>query len=147
MAVEHTTYVHDIAHVIIDNVQFMMGTSDTSKHIDRFWKQDNVISRFRTFATKYNCHVTLIIHPRKEREEEDLSISSIFGGAKASQEADNILIIQDKRLTSVRGKKYLQVAKNRYSGDIGIVPLDFDKASLSYAQKRKAKSTVAKPVN
>ncbi|KAG7211162.1 hypothetical protein KM043_010486 [Ampulex compressa] len=144
-AVEHTTYVHDIAHVIIDNVQFMMGTSDTSKHIDRFWKQDNVISRFRTFATKYNCHVTLIIHPRKEREEEDLSISSIFGGAKASQEADNILIIQDKRLTSVRGKKYLQVAKNRYSGDIGIVPLDFDKASLSYAQKRKAKSTVAKP--
>lgn len=37
-------------------------------------------------------------------------MSSIFGGAKASQEADNILIIQDKRLTSIRGKKYLQVS-------------------------------------
>lgn len=34
-AVEHATYVHDIAHVIIDNVQFMMGTSEDSKHIDR----------------------------------------------------------------------------------------------------------------
>lgn len=27
-AVEHATYVHDIAHVIIDNVQFMMGISE-----------------------------------------------------------------------------------------------------------------------
>ncbi|XP_072742710.1 mitochondrial DNA helicase isoform X2 [Anoplolepis gracilipes] len=34
-AVEHATYVHDIAHVIIDNMQFMMGMSDESKHMDR----------------------------------------------------------------------------------------------------------------
>ncbi|XP_015127160.1 twinkle protein, mitochondrial isoform X2 [Diachasma alloeum] len=33
-AVEHATYVHDIAHVIIDNVQFMMGMSESSKHLD-----------------------------------------------------------------------------------------------------------------
>ncbi|XP_048515668.1 mitochondrial DNA helicase isoform X2 [Athalia rosae] len=138
-AVEHATYVHDIAHVIIDNVQFMMGMSDEQKHMDRFWKQDAVIASFRTFATKFNCHVTLVIHPRKERDSEDLTTSSIFGGAKASQEADNILIIQDKRLTSVRGKKYLQVTKNRYSGDLGIMMMDFDKASLSYAPKKKSK--------
>jgi twinkle protein len=29
------------------------------------------------------------------------------------------------------------VAKNRYSGDLGIMPLEFDKSSLSYAQKKK----------
>ncbi|XP_024946608.1 twinkle protein, mitochondrial isoform X2 [Cephus cinctus] len=143
-AVEHATYVHDIAHVIIDNVQFMMGMSEESKHIDRFWKQDGIVAAFRTFATKYNCHVTLVIHPRKERDSEELTTSSIFGGAKASQEADNILIIQDKRLTSVRGKKYLQVAKNRYSGDLGIMTMDFDKSSLSYAPKKKSKSESAK---
>ncbi|XP_076386203.1 mitochondrial DNA helicase isoform X1 [Megachile rotundata] len=149
-AVEHATYVHDIAHVVIDNVQFMMGTSADSRHMDRFWTQDNIISRFRNFATKSNCHVTAIIHPRKERNDEDLTTSSIFGSAKASQEADNVLIIQDKRLTSVRGKKYLQVAKNRYSGDLGIMVLDFDKLSLSYASKMKVKekekSTVKKPL-
>lgn len=49
------------------------------------------------------------------------------------------LLFQDKRLTAVRGKKYLQVAKNRYSGDLGIVPLDFDKDSLSYQSKKKSK--------
>lgn len=50
------------------------------------------------------------------------------------------IIWQDKRLTAVRGKKYLQVAKNRYSGDLGIVPLEFDKDALSYQTKRKAKT-------
>nr|CAD7202075.1 unnamed protein product [Timema douglasi] len=136
-AVEHATYVHDISHVIIDNVQFMMGVFEESKHMDRFWKQDAIIASFRTFATKKNCHVTLVIHPRKERDTEDLTSSSIFGSAKAAQEADNILIIQDKRLTSLRGKKYLQVAKNRYTGDLGVMALEFDKASLSYGQKKK----------
>ncbi|XP_058833072.1 mitochondrial DNA helicase [Topomyia yanbarensis] len=145
-AIEHTQYVHDIQHVIIDNLQFMMGVSEESKHLDRYWKQDAIIAAFRTFATRKNCHVTLVIHPRKERDTEDLTTSSIFGGAKASQEADNVLIIQDKRLTSVRGKKYLQVAKNRYSGDLGIMPLDFDKASLSYAQKRKKTETIDTPL-
>lgn len=136
-AVEHATYIHDIAHVVIDNVQFMMGVSDESRHQDRFWKQDAIVASFRTFATKKNCHVTLVMHPRKERDADELTTSSIFGGAKASQEADNVLIIQDKRLTSIRGKKYLQVVKNRYTGDLGIMPMDFDKASLSYAQKKK----------
>lgn len=141
-AIEHATYVNDIQHVIIDNVQFMMGISEEVKHLDRFWKQDAIIAAFRTFATKKNCHVTLVIHPRKEKDNEDLSTSSIFGSAKASQEADNVLIIQDKRLQSIRGKKFLQVAKNRYSGDLGIMPLDFDKEALSYAQKAKPKPKV-----
>lgn len=63
-AVEHASYVHDIGHVIIDNVQFMMGTTDEHRHMDRFWKQDAIIAAFRTFASKRNCHVTLVIHPR-----------------------------------------------------------------------------------
>ncbi|XP_022126648.1 mitochondrial DNA helicase isoform X2 [Pieris rapae] len=137
-AVEHARYMYDISHVVVDNVQFMLGLGE-EREGDRYLRQDAVIAAFRTFATARHCHVTLVMHPRKERDSEDLSTSSIFGSAKASQEADNVLIIQDKRLTAVRGKKYLQVAKNRYSGDLGIVPLDFDKDSLSYQPKKKAK--------
>lgn len=33
----------------------------------------------------------------------------------------------------------MQIAKNRYSGDLGIMPMEFDKQSLSYAQKPKKK--------
>lgn len=137
-AVEHAQYVHDISHVIIDNVQFMMGISFDDRAInDKFQRQDSIIAAFRQFATRKNCHVTLVIHPRKERESEDLNVHSIFGSAKATQEADNVLIVQDKRLSSLRGKKYLQIAKNRYSGDLGIMPMEFDKISLSYASKKK----------
>ncbi|XP_065205162.1 mitochondrial DNA helicase [Planococcus citri] len=134
--VEHATYVHDIQHLVIDNLQFMMGLSPGSERfMDRFYKQDLVIGAFRTFATQFNCHVTLIIHPRKEKETDELSISSIFGGAKASQEADNIFIIQKKMLQSLQVKKYLQIVKNRYSGELGLMPLNFHKASLSFAAK------------
>lgn len=56
-----------------------------------------------------------------------------------------LIDLQDKRLTSVRGKKYLQVAKNRYSGELGIVPLDFDKDALSYQAKKKSKSKTDEP--
>jgi len=63
----HAVYVHDIAHVIVDNLQFMLGVdaSPTSTAVDRFYRQDVVISSFRKFATMMNCHVTLVIHPRK----------------------------------------------------------------------------------
>lgn len=30
-AIQHATYVYDIAHVIIDNMQFMIGVSEDSK--------------------------------------------------------------------------------------------------------------------
>lgn len=118
-AIDHAQYVYDINHVIIDNVQFMMGMgssfsssslSSSNAKYDKFWEQDAIIAAFRAFSTKRNVHVTLVMHPRKERDNEDLTTSSIFGSAKATQEADNVLIIQDKRLTSIRGKKYLQVS-------------------------------------
>lgn len=64
-AIEHSQYVHDIHHVIIDNLQFMMGTGNDPRTFDKYWKQDEIIASFRSFATRRNCHVTLVIHPRK----------------------------------------------------------------------------------
>ena len=110
-AVEHCSYVHDIAHVVIDNVQFMIDVSGDSGSIDRFWKQDVLIQSFRSFASKFNCHVTLVMHPKKGMDGINLSINSIFGGAKAAQEADNVMIIQNYDTDSFVKKKYLQVMK------------------------------------
>lgn len=38
-----------------------------------------------------------------------LSMNSVFGGVKATQEADNVLIIQQKALQNLKLKKFLQV--------------------------------------
>lgn len=48
----------------------------------RFALQDHIIGAFRAFATNTSCHVTLIIHPRKEEDDRDLQTASIFGSAK-----------------------------------------------------------------
>ena len=61
----HAAYVHDIRHVVLDNLQFMMGVSSGTKYYDRYLHQDQLIAAFRNFATKNNCHVSLVIHPRK----------------------------------------------------------------------------------
>ena len=75
-------------------------------------------------------------------EGMELTAQSIYGSAKASQEADNIIILQSNQGKSglLQGKKYIQVVKNRFDGELGIVPLNFDKDSQSYVKKEKSKS-------
>ncbi|XP_019357693.1 PREDICTED: twinkle protein, mitochondrial [Gavialis gangeticus] len=133
----HAVYMYDIVHIVIDNLQFMMGHEQLSA--DRLACQDHVVGTFRKFATDNSCHVTLVIHPRKEDNERELQTASIFGSAKASQEADNVLILQDRKLRSGPGKRYLQVSKNRFDGDVGIFPLDFSKTSLTFSGLTKGK--------
>lgn len=60
-------------------------------------------------------------------------MSSIFGSAKASQEADNILILQDRRLVMPRGRKFIQVAKNRFDGELGVMLLKFNKDTRTFS--------------
>ncbi|XP_007424991.1 twinkle protein, mitochondrial isoform X1 [Python bivittatus] len=138
----HAVYMYDISHVVIDNLQFMMGQEQLSA--DRLAVQDYIVGTFRKFATDNNCHVTLVIHPRKEDEERELQTASIFGSAKASQEADNVLILQDRKLTTGPGRRYLQVSKNRFDGDVGIFPLEFSKRCLTFSNPVKGKTRVKK---
>lgn len=63
---------------------------------------------------------------------------------QASQEADNVLILQEKKLVSSPGRRSLQVAKNRFDGDVGIFPLDFIKSSLTFATPAKGKLRLRK---
>ena len=67
-----------------------------------------IIQQFRKFATVHNVHVTLVIHPRKE-DEEILTANSIFGGAKATQEADNVILLQEEEINPKLKRKYIQV--------------------------------------
>ena len=73
------------------------------------------------------CYCYCVCVCIQEREADGLTVSSIFGSAKVSQEADNILILQDKRLTSIRGRKFIQVCflfrcSSRYVSYSGFQP-------------------------
>jgi twinkle protein len=117
---DFATYAYDIGHIVIDNLQFML--SGQAIGMNKFDLQDNVISKFRNFATEKNVHLTIVIHPKKIDDDMDLNIASVFGSAKATQEADNIFVLQNRhkyRLVDIR--------KNRFDGEVGRVGLGFDK--------------------
>lgn len=128
---KYAAYVHDVEHVILDNMQFMISRDYAGgSSYDKFDMQDIAIAKFRKFATENNVHVTLVCHPRKEDEGVRLGISSVFGSAKATQEADTVLILQND------GKrKYIEVKKNRYDGTLGLAPLHFQRGSGRYTEK------------
>jgi hypothetical protein len=124
---QHACYTDDVTHIIIDNLQFML--SGQAAGLQRFQLQEETVAHLRKFATDHACHVSLVVHPRKEDDAAPLSVSSIFGSAKVTQEADNVVILQN----SFDGKpKYLDVLKNRFSGDLGHVPLAFNKDELRF---------------
>lgn len=111
-----------------DNLQFFLSSAGRSG-FDRFDAQERALDRFRAFASRRNVHVTLVIHPRKEPEDAPLQMSSVFGTAKATQEADSVLILQKR---PADGQKYIDIRKNRYDGSTGIVPLAFDEAGRCF---------------
>jgi energy-coupling factor transporter ATP-binding protein EcfA2 len=133
-ALEYASYVHDTEHVILDNLQFMMSASGSGRGgggmFDRFEAQERALDKFRAFATRHDVHLTLVIHPRKEPEDAPLSMSSVFGSAKATQEADTVYILQ----RAPDGRKYIDVKKNRYDGSVGMVPLAFDPDAKCFSE-------------
>ena len=130
-------YAYDVQHIILDNLQFLMGA--TYSGYERFDAQEKALHEFRKFATAQNVHVTLVIHPRKEPEEQALNISSVFGTAKATQEADNVIILQNEN-----GQKRIEIKKNRFDGDLGSAHLLFNRQRLVFEEKGSGEGRVEK---
>jgi flagellar biosynthesis GTPase FlhF len=120
---EYSVLVNNVQHIVIDNLQFMMNSAESiSYQQDRFAIMDQVIHKFRMFASDFNVHLSIVIHPRKENDDILLSTSSIYGSAKATQEADNVIAIQKRK-----EKRYLDILKNRFDGDTGTVYFQYIK--------------------
>ncbi|KAJ1976142.1 hypothetical protein H4R35_002827 [Dimargaris xerosporica] len=137
-ALKHAVYAYDVQHVLIDNLQFMM--TGQGRGYEKWDLQEMALNTFRQFATENNVHVSLVVHPRKERDERGkLDINSIFGSAKITQDADNVVLIQ--KVGEVAASKaneygdaiatrYLDIQKNRFDGTLGKIYLSFNDESL-----------------
>lgn len=131
---EYANYVHDCSHVILDNLQFLTYGQETksnfSRFADRFEMMDNAVAQIRQFCTSSNSHTTLVVHPRKEDDDSKIQTASVFGSAKATQEADNVIILQ----RTVDGPQ-LEVKKNRHDGNLGSIALKFDPKRLHFYER------------
>lgn len=93
----------------------------------------------------HSCHFSL--HPQSFFLLLTCLLTAPLSSApipQASQEADNVLILQDRKLVTGPGKRYLQVAKNRFDGDVGVFPLEFNKSSLTFSIPPKSKARLKK---
>ncbi|KAJ2720303.1 hypothetical protein GGI07_004679 [Coemansia sp. Benny D115] len=127
----HAVYAYDVKHVVIDNLQFMMSMQ--ARGFDKYDAQDAAIATFRQFATEENVHITVVAHLRKDSggasagassraAAADADINSIFGSAKVTQEADNVLILQRHGSgEATKNVRSLSVLKNRFDGTLGKV--------------------------
>ncbi|XP_954352.1 DNA polymerase i, putative [Theileria annulata] len=136
-AMDYAVYVYDVQHIIIDNLQFMLsnysGPSQNSSYggysstKDVYELQNRTIEKFRRFVTNKNIHLSLVVHPRKEADGIQLGLSSVFGSVKSTQEADNVIILQN----ILNESRCIDVKKNRFAGLLGRVYFKFDPVSLT----------------
>jgi len=130
-AMRHAVEVQDVRHIVIDNLQYMVSgsglgpnwrpTPNVYNALNKFETMERALDHFRAFATNYKVHVSIVVHPRKVAENLPLTLDSVMGTAKATQEADNVMVIQKLE----GGAKMLEVKKNRYDGNLGKMALSF----------------------
>ncbi|KAJ1736546.1 hypothetical protein LPJ72_001300 [Coemansia sp. Benny D160-2] len=142
----HAVYAHDVKHIVIDNLQFMMSMQ--AKGLDKYDAQDAAIATFRRFATDENVHITVVAHLRKDQPSSDADINSVFGSAKVTQEADNVVILQRYGGASSR-IRCVNILKNRFDGTLGKVFISYDADAMSFheipAPRRRKDAKVVKP--
>ncbi|XP_018024362.1 twinkle mtDNA helicase [Hyalella azteca] len=130
-ALRESVMVRGVRHVVVDNLQFLVGCQRSFS--ERWQHQDLAMAAFRSFATQFGCHVTLIVHPRKLQADELLTMQSIGGGARVTQEADNVMLLQVQGSNPVSCRKAIEVVKNRFGGHLGVVPIKFHQESLTFS--------------
>lgn len=100
--------------------------------------------RGSTFPFPHSCYSCTLSLPLCFSHISSCSFFLLPLIPQASQEADNVLILQDRKLVTGPGKRYLQVSKNRFDGDVGVFPLEFNKSSLTFSIPPKSKARLKK---
>lgn len=133
-AVDYAVRVNRAQHVLLDNLQFMLSGQDSGAIADRLAMADAVLHQVRDFCNRRQVHVTLVVHPRKEEDGQPLGINSVSGTAKATQEADNVILLQ----AFSDGRRFVEVKKNRWDGSVGAVQVSFNRDLELFYEKPPA---------
>uniref|UniRef100_A0A0K0ERE9 SF4 helicase domain-containing protein n=1 Tax=Strongyloides stercoralis TaxID=6248 RepID=A0A0K0ERE9_STRER len=113
---------YGIQHIIVDNIQFLVGlcalANEKITPIERNNLQDRFVSLLRNLSTDYGVHVTVVTSPKRTTGDYSIDLQDVASNSKITQEADNILVISRKQNEedSKRNKKYLIILKNRFGG-------------------------------
>ncbi|MDL2224658.1 AAA family ATPase [Eubacteriales bacterium OttesenSCG-928-M02] len=116
---------------LVDNLM----TARFSGRGDDFLRQQSAfVGRLKEFATKYNVHVHLVAHPRKNTGA-GLDSYDIAGTSDIPNYADNVFALE-KIPEEDRGVKMcdatLKITKNRWDGAVKAIALNFNQADRRF---------------
>ncbi|KAL3111421.1 hypothetical protein niasHT_017648 [Heterodera trifolii] len=143
-AIRDQVITSGIQHLVIDNLQSLVDLAtvsiDTMSASERIHQQDRFVSMLRRLANNQELHITLVVHPVREPNEQGYYELQHIGGASAkiAQEADNVLVIQRRRDFDDRRRfrKFLYILKNRYGGrciEVDQIEMLFQPTTLMHA--------------
>ena len=93
--------------LLVDNLMSALCSPDEENKA-----QARFVAKLKAFATKYNVHVILIAHPRKEKEGAKFTNDSISGSSAISNLADLVINIE---------RPDIRVTKNREFGEMAFI--------------------------
>lgn len=96
------------------------------------------LNKWKDFAVRHNCHVWIVVHPRKmERDEKGKykvpGIYDIIGPSEFSAIADNILCVyRDVTEGGPRNYLHIQKIRNFWIGKLGVQEIEFKEDSKNF---------------
>ena len=114
---------------LIDNLMTLSQFND-----DLYMSQSRTVKKLKEIALKYNCLILLVCHPNKTKDfkkGDDLTIDSISGTSNIGNLANLIMALNRGELPNER---VLEVLKNRKTGQLGHLNLEFCRETKTYKE-------------
>jgi twinkle protein len=131
--------------LVIDSLMMLAVDSDD------YTEQANITKNLKAFARDNNCHVHMVIHPRKAKDRgQSPESSDVKGSGTQTDAVDNVLLVwqNKKKLMAKRDLQLkgtpipfdlaqepdatLTIDKNRTTGWCVVIPLWFEENSCQY---------------
>lgn len=128
--IEHLAAEEGFKIFLIDNLMTLSQFDD-----DLYMSQSRTVKKLKEIALKYNCLIVLVCHPNKTKEfknGENLTIDSISGSSNIGNLA-NLIMALNRGETS--NERILEVLKNRKTGQLGTLRLEFNKSNKCYMEE------------
>ena len=121
-----------IKHVFIDSLMKVVGA------VDDYTEQKRFVGDLAAFAMAFDCHVHLVAHARKGRDETDpLDKFDVKGAGEIVDQAHNAVLVQKNLRAKDAGEvdQFVTVAKQRDGAFEGTMGFWFNADALTLGEK------------
>lgn len=123
---------YSIDYVVLDNMMSLVQSTQAERNSAQADFVKNIIMLNR----RYNCHSSIVNHPRKQSERgSELDIFDMSGTSDMPNMADIVFIVQrifDKSEDEFDG--YLHLKKNKLNGKHSKMPLIYQESTRTYLE-------------